>query len=283
MKKWIWTWLLFLLPGLACLAQTVAPTEYVTTQEDRKLAGEILERLRPEADRCPVGELAVRAGQMLLGQPYVAGTLEEQPEEILSIYLTRTDCILFVETCVCLAQTARQGGDFEVFAEELRKMRYRNGRVTCYEDRLHYTTEWALQGIERGVLEDVTEELGGVPCDHPVFYMSSHPDAYPRMRNPEAVLSAEKRINASLRYYIPKSRIDAALKGIRTGDILCLTTTVAGLDVSHVALALVGEDGKVRFIHASTAAMKVVTDPKPIADYLLGRKSATGLQVYRVR
>ena len=282
MKKWIWACLL-LLPGLACLAQTVAPIDYVTTQEDRKLAGEILERLHPEADRCPVGELVATAGKMLLGQPYVAGTLEEQPEEKLSIYLTRTDCILFVETCVCLAQTARQGGDFEMFAEELRKMRYRNGRVTCYEDRLHYTTEWALQGIERGVLEDVTEELGGVPCDHPVFYMSSHPEAYPRMQNPEVILSAEKRLNATQRYYIPKSRIGVALKGIRTGDILCLTTTVAGLDVSHVGLALVGEDGTVRFLHASTGAMKVVVEEKSLEAYVMGKKATTGIEVYRVR
>ena len=108
MKKWIWT-LLLLLPGLACLAQTVAPIDYVSTQEDRKLAGEILNRLHPEAGRCPVGELVASAGKMLLGQPYVAGTLEEHPEEKLSIYLTRTDCILFVETCVCLALTAKIG------------------------------------------------------------------------------------------------------------------------------------------------------------------------------
>ena len=279
MKKWIW--LLLFLPVLACLAQGREERGYVTTPEDRILAEDVLESLRPEAGRLPTGELAASAGRRLLGQPYVAGTLEETAEEKLCIYLTRTDCILFVESSLCLARTAKQDGDFEMFADELRKARYREGRVTCYEDRLHYTTEWALQGIARGVLEDVTKELGGIPCDHPVSYMSSHPDAYPRMRNPEAIRSAEERINAVPRYYIPKSRIGAALKGIRTGDILCLTTTVAGLDVSHVGMALCDGDGTVRLLHASTGSMEVVVDARPLPAYLEGRKSVSGIMVFR--
>ena len=271
---------MLLLPVLAC-AQAPEKEEYATTPADRTLAETVLSDLKAHGDESP-GEMMVRAAKSLLGQPYVAGTLEELPEEKLCIYLTRTDCILFVETCLGLVRTARQGGDFEVFAQELLESRYRDGVCSRYEDRLHYTTEWARQGVARGVLEDMTERLGGIPLDHPVHYMSRHPESYPRMSDPEAIRAAEESINAQPSAYIPKPRLRQALKGVQSGDILFYTTAINGLDISHCAIAVV-RDGVVRFIHASTVPMKVVMDPKPVADYLLGRKSATGLQVYRVR
>ena len=279
MKQWILV-MAILLPVLA-FGQGTVKQDYLTTPSDRALAERVISDLKAHGDESP-GEMMVRAAKALLGQPYVAGTLEELPEEKLCIYLTRTDCILFVETCLGLVRTARQGGDFEALARELRESRYRDGVCSRYEDRLHYTTEWARQGVKRGVLEDMTERLGGLPLEHPVHYMSKHPEAYPRMSDPEAIRAAEERINAQRSSYIPKSRLREALKGVRSGDILFYTTAIDGLDISHCAIAVV-RDGVVRFIHASTVPMKVVMDPKPVADYLLGRKSATGLQVYRVR
>ena len=103
MKKWILTLALFL-PFLAC-AQEQEKEKYVTTPEDRALAGKVLAELKARPDEAP-GAQMVRAAEVLLGQPYVAGTLEELPEEQLCIYLTRTDCILFVETCLGLVRTA---------------------------------------------------------------------------------------------------------------------------------------------------------------------------------
>ena len=53
--------------------------------------------------------------------------------------------------------------------------------------------------------------------------------------------------------------------------------------MAHCAIALVEEGKPVRFIHASTGAMKVVVEAKTLEDYVMGRKSATGIEVYRVR
>ena len=279
MKRWLF-FLLILFPFFAC-AQTPEKEVYVTTPADRALSEQVITDLKAHGDESP-GAMMVRAAKALLGQPYVAGTLEELSDEKLCIYLTRTDCILFVETCLGLVRTARQGGDFETFAQELRESRYRDGVCNRYEDRLHYTTEWARQGVSRGALEDWTERLGGIPLDHPVHYMSQHPEAYPRVSDLEAIRAAEERINALPSAYIPKPKLSEALKGVRSGDILFYTTSIDGLDISHCAIAVV-EKGTVRFIHASTGPMKVVMDPRPVAEYLSGRKSATGLQVYRVR
>ena len=282
MKKFVLI-LALILSAVACRGQVKQDAvDYVTTPEDRTLAETVLTELKAQPDEEP-GAQMVRAANALLGQPYVAGTLEELPEEKLCVYLTRTDCILFVETCLGLVRTAKQEGDFETLASELLQSRYRDGVCNRYEDRLHYTTEWARQGVARGVLEDMTEALGGVRYDHPVHYMSMHPDAYPRMTEVEAIKAAEDSINAVPSTYIPKNRLKEALKGIQDGDIILFTTTVDGLDVSHCAIAKVDAGKPVRFIHASTGAMKVILEPRTLEEYVMGRKAVTGIQVYRVR
>lgn len=278
MRKWLLAFAL-LLPVLLCRGQN---DQYVTTPADSTLAEKILLDLQKQR-RGTNGDRMVRAAEALLGQPYVAGTLEELPGEPLCIYLTRTDCILFVETCMALVRTAGQEGEFPTLAWELRQSRYRNGRRTRYEDRLHYTTEWARQQVGRDVLREMTGELGGIPFDHPVHYMSTHPEAYKRMTDVDAIAQIERRINAIPSTYIPKENLTDALKGIRNGDIILFTSTMDGLDVAHCGIAKVVPGQPVRFIHASSAAEKVVLESKTLEEYVMGRKALSGIQVYRFR
>ena len=276
--------LLLLVPVLTwCRGQGVRSDEgegrfWVTTPADSLLAENVLAGLK--GTPMTVAELMVRAGKMLEGQPYVAGTLDELPEEQLCIYLTRTDCIIFVETCLALARTARQDGDFQMFANEILQSRYRGGHVSAYADRLHYTTEWCRQGVARGVLEDLTRTLGGEVLDREIDYMSAHPGSYPLMDDVDAIREAERSINAEPIHYIPKSKVAGALGGIRSGDIICLVSATKGLDVAHVGLAMV-EGGKVRLLHASTGPMKVTADTRTLQEYLAGRNSIAGIQVFR--
>ena len=149
MRRWMTALVLFL-SLMACQGQTPAE-KYLTTPEDQALAVQVMTDLKEYADE-PMGDRMVRAAEALLGQPYVAGTLEVPEQETLCIYLTQTDCILFVETCLGLVRAAGQDASFETLARELRESRYRDGVCSRYEDRLHYTTEWARQGVKRGVL-----------------------------------------------------------------------------------------------------------------------------------
>jgi len=272
-------------PGAAKASAEAAGRFWVTTPADSLLAETVLADLKDNLaetkarGQVTIAELMVRAGKAMEGQPYVAGTLDESPEQ-LRIYLTRTDCIIFVETCLALARTTREDGDFQTFADELRQSRYREGRIEAYADRLHYTTEWARQGEARGVLKDVTRTLGGEPLARPINYMSAHPESYPLMDDPAAIRAVEDRINSEPRYYIPKSKIAGALDGIRSGDIICLVSAVEGLDIAHVGLALV-VNGRVKLFHASTSTMKVTEDSRTLQEYLAGRSSILGIQVLR--
>ena len=251
---------------------------WLTTPEDSLLAVHLLSDLSTHSAD-PVPALMVRAGKALEGMPYVAGTLDEPGEE-LRIYLTRTDCIIFVETCLALARTASQGGDFLAFAKEMQQSRYRGGHVEAYADRLHYTTEWAREGERRGTLKDITLDLGGEILDRKISYMSSHPDSYPLMDDVGAIREAEARLNAEPRHYIPKAHVARVLEDLRSGDIICMVTNVEGLDISHVGMALV-ENGTVHLLHASTGPMKVVKDSRTLTQYLAARSSVIGIQVLR--
>ncbi|MBR1927496.1 MAG: DUF1460 domain-containing protein [Bacteroidales bacterium] len=274
--------------------------DYVTTARDKALAERLLIDLHgkyragdPSGNPLGVPDLMVLAAKELIGTPYVAGTLDEDPAaEKLRIYLTKTDCIIFVETCLNLARTVVGAGDdppsFREFASNMARTRYRKDPPYSYSDRVHYTTEWIRR--QDGWLKDLTEELGGEVYDHPISFMSRHPESYRQLEDardiPRAALDlmaigeTERELNKTPMTRIPKSKLSSAVKGIKSGDIICLVSTVEGLDVAHVVIAYV-EDGRAGFIHASQKDGKVEVDPLTIEEYVTRRSNLSGIKVIR--
>lgn len=301
----------------ACCAQTPSHKaesldfKYITTAEDSTLAVSIIDSLRATYDAsgrsATTPELMIKAGLRLLGNDYVASTLEEGDREDLRLYLYRTDCILFVETCTNLALAAKfpsYENSFYSFADNVRQTRYRNGHFENYSDRIHYTTEWIRQAESRGILEDKTREFGGKLHDHPFHFMSSHSGSYKHLKNAdtdslaalnlETIAKVEERLSEEPQYIIADTDIKKAEPFIQSGDIIGYMTDTDGLDIGHVVLACVtdkdgnivfgphGDDVKVGFMHASMKAMKVIIDPQSISDYACSSKSIPGIKVVRV-
>ncbi len=276
----------------ALTTPTVSAQDYVSTADDIALGKLVLERLAASPKQDASSQMVLAASQ-LLGQPYEAGT-QEGREERLRIYLTRTDCILFAETCLALVRTVQACGPlatFEDLARTLRQTRYRGGVVDGYASRLHYTTEWIRQGERNGFFRDITEELGGVADTRPVDFMSAHPDSYAPLKgesgyareNLRQIRAMEERVSGMPRCFIPKDRLGAVEDRIQSGDILCLATSIAGLDYSHVVIAYREKPGApLGFIHASTSAKKVIIEPRSLQSYLQANSRATGISVLRV-
>jgi len=303
------------LPLYGC-AQKKAPvpefSDWYTTPEDSLLAEKILDGLKSmDAD---VPQMMIAAGNSLLGNEYVANTLEGGEREQVRVFLKKTDCILFVETCFNLAEAVKIYGDdanFAHFADLVRQSRYRDGVVTGYSDRVHYTTEWIRQQEARGLVEDLTEELGGEVYDDPIDFMSTHPQSYEHLRNAESdpvqardlevIAEAEKRLNSQPFSYIPQERISSVEGDIRTGDIIGYMSATKGLDIAHVVIAYVhwpdgtviygphdmeasaahGGAPVVGFMHASSGKMKVIVDALSINDYANSSKGINGIKVVR--
>ena len=279
---------------VSILAAPVVPAQdYASTADDIALARIVLQDLAAAPQEAP-GAQMVRAAKHLLGQPYEAGT-QEGREERLRIYLTRTDCILFAETCLGLVQTVQRCGAqarFEDLAQTLQGTRYRDGVVDGYASRLHYTTEWIRQGVQTGVFEDLSEALGGVLDARRIDFMSTHPDSYAPLKgesqyakdNLARIREMETRVSGMPRFYVPKDRLAAVEDRIQSGDILCFATSIDGLDYSHVVIAYREKPGdRLTFIHASTAAKKVVVEPRTLEAYLQANARIKGISVLRVR
>ena len=47
------------------------------------------------------------------------------------------------------------------FIKNLETIRYRNGVLDGYPSRLHYFTDWIRNNEQKGLVRDITSELGG--------------------------------------------------------------------------------------------------------------------------
>ena len=228
------------------------------------------------------GERMVQVACLFLGKPYVAATLEGEPE-ILVVNFRGLDCTTLVESVVALSQPV---SSFTDYTEALCGLRYRDGKVR-YTERLHYIADWMYENEKRGLVKDVTPELpGSEPLPLALSFMSSHPESYSALRgHPERVArmrEVESAVNARSVYaYLPKERIGEAEKFIRNGDIIGFVTTIKGLDVTHLGIAYWETPERLTFIHASSSARKVIVNPDSLGSYLKRQKSCRGIWVIR--
>ena len=228
----------------------------------------------------------LRAALIFLDTPYVGGTLEQSKEEELIVNLHEVDCMTLVEYCLAMSRAVQLSSpDWESFKTELRKIRYRNGLINGYVSRLHYATDWIHDNVGKGIFEDVTHALGGRKYIVNVHFMSENPEKYKHLANDtvavQQIAQIEKEINARSNYfYIPKKEIATHQSLIKSGDIICFTTSIAGLDVSHLSIAYWNKN-QLTFIHASSTAKKVIINPESLVEYCNAVRSCTGIMVLR--
>ncbi|MEL6670673.1 MAG: N-acetylmuramoyl-L-alanine amidase-like domain-containing protein [Bacteroidota bacterium] len=232
-----------------------------------------------------MAEVIVGVGKGFLGTPYVAKTLELPGEEKLVVEMGGLDCTTFLENVVVLSRLKRMNQLTEKrFLEELTRLRYRDGKLAQYPSRLHYFTEWIQNNQAKGLLTDVTREVGGEPYQKTINFMSTHRDAYAQLKSDaflEEIKAAETRLNQEQRYFIPKANLAQLEDRIQSGDLIAITTGIKGLDVVHVGLALQHE-GRLHLFHASSRNKKVEISAIPLADYLMKNKSQSGIMVCRL-
>jgi hypothetical protein len=231
-------------------------------------------------------ELMIEAALFFLDTPYVGGTLEINKEEELVINLRELDCMTWVENCLALSRAAQYPSpDFDYFIRELKNIRYRSGIIQAYTSRLHYTTDWIADNIDKNVIEDITYALGGKRFQPNVGFMSSNPENYPSLKGNQHEVERMKEIENTINrrniyYYIPKNEIKEKQSLIKTGDIICFTTNISGLDIAHLGIAYWNKN-QLTFVHASSKYKKVVINPESLSDYCAMIKSNTGIMVLR--
>jgi hypothetical protein len=235
----------------------------------------------------PINEVVAEIGKSFLNTEYVAHTLEKEGDEQLVINLTGLDCTTFLETSLTFARCIKKGKtSFEDYQNELAFIRYRDGKLDQYPSRLHYFSDWIYNNQQKGIVKDITEEIGGKPIKFKVNFMSENPKFYKQLQDNPAFIpiikKQEEEINSRQYYYIPENDIEKVESKIQSGDIITLTTSDKGLDIGHVGIALKMDDGRIHFLHAPLVGSKVQITATPLSDYAKKIKKHTGIIVLRV-
>lgn len=273
------TLFLFLLP-YSLIAQTVC------TLESRERLDAVLTGLsQKDLSQKSIQDLTVEIGQSFIGTPYVEKTLELPGEEKLVINLTGLDCTTYLETVMALARIARSGNlTFEGFEQELERLRYQDGVRKDYSSRLHYFSDWIYQNQEKGIIRDITKEIGGTIYPNQPSFMSENPQFYAQLSNPDflkSIKADEAEIAKRTYHFIPKAEIESLEKNIQSGDLIAITTSMKNLDIVHVGYAI-EKNGRIHLMHAGTGNMQVEISEKPLSAYLAGNKSQSGIMVCRL-
>jgi hypothetical protein len=263
-----------------------------TVQAEQPVVGTdetiILKRLGRGIDdnmsRLPLGALVAKIGREFLGRPYEANTLEEPGDEHLVVNLRGFDCVTLCETSLAMARSLRlHENSVKAYCAHLQRIRYRSGIIDGYTSRLHYFSEWIADNEKKKILRDVTKELGGRRDRRTLDFMSSHRESYPRLASAgdaAAIVSVEKRLSGTPRYVLPKEEVNGVLERIQDGDIIAVTTSVAGLDISHTGIA-VREGGTTRLLHAPNVGHQVQISAGSLSEYLAAHGTQTGIMVAR--
>ncbi|MEO8512786.1 MAG: N-acetylmuramoyl-L-alanine amidase-like domain-containing protein [Ignavibacteria bacterium] len=231
-----------------------------------------------------IGDAIGEVGKSFIDTDYVAGTLDKNMSESLVINLTGLDCVTFVENCLTFARCVKLGKtSFDDYKSELKKIRYRNGQLDGYASRLHYFCDWIYNNEDKGIVKNITADIGGVSYDKKIDFMTNHTKSYKQLSSStelEGIKAAEEAINSRYYYYIPTSAISKSYDQMQTGDIIATTTSIGGLDVTHTGYVY-KEGGGTYFMHASSKSKKVIISPEELQDYVASDSKKTGIMIAR--
>ena len=132
--------------------------------------------------------------------------------------------------------------------------------------------------------EQLTSVIGGIEIHKTINFMSTHRDLYPFLKennaNYEKIKESEEFLNNEELCILEQDKIEENEHLISNGDIIALTTSIKGLDITHTGIAIREKDGRIHLLHASSSG-EVKISKEPLVDYLKKIKNNTGIMVCR--
>ena len=261
----------------------------VSNSEDQKRIETILSKYAKH--NTSASSLIIALAREFKGVPYVAKTLENDSIENLVVNTRQLDCTTYVENVLAIYLCIKNGKtSFDDYAHYLRMVRYQNGEVS-YPARQHYFTDWIYENTQKGFVEEIQSPNPPFTAIQTlrIDFMSTHASLYPMLKaNPqmiERIAKTEQLLSGKKFSYIPKSAIHNTKllrSTIHNGDIIAITTSKAGLDTSHIGIAVWHQDG-LHMLNASQIHKKVVEEPMTLYQYMQKHPSQTGIRIVRVK
>ncbi len=176
-----------------------------------------------------IGDRTAAVGRALVGTPYKSYTLEiDDHIEAPSANFIGMDCWTFFEIAVGFARMLDEPESQWTPARLLHYIeldRYRSGECDGgYLSRLHYLEDWLADNDRRGLVEDLTRDLGGVRSNHAAHEMTFGWRHYRYLKANPALLRPlgrmEENVSDRPLYQIPKSRVARIESKLKSGDII---------------------------------------------------------------
>jgi len=240
-----------------------------------------------------IGERTAAVGQALVGTRYKHFTLEiDNRIESPSANFQGMDCWTFFEIALSFGRMLNEPESNwtpERLLHYIEMDRYRGGECTGeYLSRRHYLEDWLYDNNRRGLVEDLTRELGGRSVPHSAREMTAGWRHYRYLAANRSLLGPLARMEANVSsrplYEIPKDRVAGIESKLRSGDIIGIISRDRGglRSTAHVGLALRTSDGVLHFMHASSPSNygRVVVDSQ-LSKYLYRYGSDSGILVAR--
>jgi hypothetical protein len=232
---------------------------YAILPQDR-LEAEIAQRHR---DGGPWAALLERVPRGLVGAPYLRSPLGEAaaPDRDPRFRLDAFDCTTFVETAIALGHCDNLPG-----AERWMELLRYSSAPGSFQTRRHLIeSQWLPELIAAGVLEDITEQVGGKATRRVNLALDADRWTKRRIARDLALGAADV---PSGRFPIPLIPLEVLAKGaidIPPGTLI----NVVRVDlpssptlITHQGLALDPPCGGERFVrHASPVAKRVIDEP----------------------
>lgn len=279
--------MLFPVEGVAQIASTPA-VRWGDEQTDTTRLASIYHLLEQSGERSK-GKLVLLAARQFVGTPYEASTLES-PIEMLTVNTSGVDCTTLVELSMALAKSVAEGkGSWHDALYDLRDLRYRGGQVDGYASRLHYISDWITDNTYRKNITEVTPDAPRAKAQiTSVNFMTAHRDKYPQLADSlvyARMRDRERCMHRVKSYFIPKTAISSreVRDFLSDGDVVFITTSIDGLDVSHAGIIFKDDKDVPHMLHASTSAGKVIEDSVSLSDYLARQKKSTGIRIVRLK
>tara|TARA_R110000850_G_scaffold125393_3_gene243787 strand:- start:565 stop:1533 length:969 start_codon:yes stop_codon:yes gene_type:complete len=239
----------------------------------------------------PIGKRTVTVGKAICGTPYGNYTLEIHDHiESPCVNFDVKDCWTFYEGSLAFSRMIKNpSADWsrEALLHYIELERYRHGKCNGnYLSRMHHLEEVFADNQRRGLGENVTKSLGGIPVRRNIREMQSAWRSYRYLRSDTSLIpgiaKVEAQVSALPVTYIPSSRVAGIESRLQDGDVIAIATKDSSGYTSHVGLA--SRDGSTcRYMHATSVRSKgrqCIVDSR-ISEYLRQKSSNMGIIVFR--
>jgi hypothetical protein len=216
--------------------------------------------------------------EAFINAPYKHNLLDKREKEELILNFEEFDCIIFVE--MMLAFYLNDVLEIPV-DKAVKKLRYRKKRVD-FLHRTHYLSDWIINN--QNILRNVTTKF---KRKFNIFYMSRNYKKYWQLAKNRQwirkIRDRERFLSKKIFSYIPQKKIKDNLDLIKHGDLILFTTSIRGLDFSHIGFAYRKPNNQVHLLHASTTHGKVVISEKNLVDYVQSVRRHDGIVILRLK